>query len=225
MTAELHPSVRDVRSLALGRQVRALVAFTITYNVVEAVVALSAGTVAGSAALLGFGLDSVVEVSSALAVAWQFTGPRPEDRERVALRVVAASFLTLAIFVAVDAIGSLVAGQEPDSSRVGVVLAALSLVVMPVVSGLQRRAGRELGSQSAVADSRQTLLCTCMSAALLVGLLLNAAVGWWWADPAAAMVIAGLAVREGVNAWRGEVCCAPGPSRGPIGCGGACDCC
>jgi len=194
----------------LERRVRWVVAVTITYNVIEAVVAISAGTVAGSAALVGFGLDSIVEVLSAAAVAWQFSAPDPESRERVALRVVALSFFGLALFVSVDALRTLLGGSDPDHSTVGIVLAAVSLAVMPFLSWFERRTGRELGSATAVADSQQTLLCTYLSAVLLVGLLLNSLLGWSWADPIAALVIAGIAVREGIQAWRGDGCCAPG---------------
>jgi divalent metal cation (Fe/Co/Zn/Cd) transporter len=180
---------------------------TISYNVIEAVVALVAGTQASSSALIGFGLDSAIEVTSAAAVAWQFAGRDPEAREQVALRIVACSFFGLAIFVTVDAVGALLSRSAADHSRVGIALAAVSLAVMPLLSYAQRRAGRELGSASAVADSKQTLLCTYLSAVLLVGLGVNALFGWSWADPLAALVIAGVAVREGVQAWRGDTCC------------------
>jgi divalent metal cation (Fe/Co/Zn/Cd) transporter len=190
----------------LTRRVRLVVATTIGYNVVEAVVALIAGEHADSTALVGFGLDSVVEVASALAVAWQFTGSDPRRRERAALRVIGASFFALAAYVTVEAVRVLVGGHAAGHSTVGVLLAAVSLVVMPVLSAVQRRAGRALGSASAVADSKQTLLCTYLSAVLLVGLLVNATLGWWWADPAAAVVIAAVALREGRSAWRGEAC-------------------
>ena len=194
------------------RRVRLLVAATIAYNAVEAGVALTAGHLASSSALVGFGLDSLVEVSSAAAVAWQFSARDARvraAREGRALRVVAVSFFALAAFVALDAARSLLGGSEASPSTVGVVLAATSLAVMPALSLVQRRAGRELGSASAVADSKQTLLCTYLSAVLLVGLVLNALWGWSWADPVAALAIAGVAVREGLQAWRGEDCCSP----------------
>lgn len=197
------------RRAVLERKVRWVVAATITWNVVEAVVAITAGRVASSAALVGFGLDSLVEVLSAAAVAWQFAAPDPHRRERAALRVIAVSFFGLAVFVSVDAVRSLLGAAEPEHSVVGIWLAALSLVVMPFLSWFERRTGRELGSASAVADSRQTLLCTYLSAVLLVGLVLNATLGWSWADPVAALVIAAVAVKEGVEAWRGDACCAP----------------
>ena len=163
--------VSSDRRALLHRRIRLLVAATITYNVLEAVVAITAGTIASSVALIGFGLDSVIEVSSAAAVAWQFAGTDPESRERATLRVIAGSFFALAAYVTVDALRTLLGGDEPQQSRVGIVLVAVSVVVMPFLSWAQRRAGRELGSASAVADSRQTLLCTYLSAAVLLGLL------------------------------------------------------
>lgn len=196
------------RRLVLMRRIRLFAAATITYNVIEAVVALWAGGVADSSALIGFGLDSVVEVASAVALSWQFSAKDPERREHLTLRIIAISFFALAAFVTVDAIRSLTGGGEAQHSTPGIVIASLSLAIMPVLSWAQRRAGRELGSKSAVADSKQTLLCTYLSAVLLVGLILNSTLGWWWADAGAALVIAAIAIREGVNAWRGDVCCA-----------------
>lgn len=204
----LHPPAPTVeRRAVLSRRIRILVAATITYNIIEAVVAISAGTLASSAALVAFGLDSVVEVLSAAAVAWQFAGPDPEAREKTALRLVAFSFFALAAIVTIDSSRSLLGFAEPQHSPVGIVLAAVSLAVMPVLSWAQRRAGRELGSRSAVADSKQTLLCTYLSAVLLAGLVLNSTLGWTWADPIAALVIAGVAIKEGREAWRGDSCC------------------
>ncbi|TDB78888.1 cation transporter [Micromonospora sp. KC721] len=195
------------RRQVLARRVRLLVAATITYNVIEAVVAITAGTIASSTALIGFGLDSVIEVSSAAAVAWQFAGRDPQAREKVALRIIAVSFFALAAYVTVESVRALVGGAEAEHSSIGLVLAALSLAIMPVLSYAQRRAGRELGSRSAVADSKQTLLCTYLSAVLLVGLGVNSLFGWSWADPVAALVIAAVAVKEGREAWRGDTCC------------------
>jgi divalent metal cation (Fe/Co/Zn/Cd) transporter len=195
------------RRIALQRRIRLLVAATITYNVIEAVVALAEGTRVSSSALIGFGLDSIVEISSAAAIAWQFSAKDPETREKTALRFIAFSFFALAAYVAVDAALSLFGFAEPRPSLVGIVLAAASLIVMPVLSLAQRHAGRELGSLSAVADSKQTLLCTYLSAILLAGLVLNSLWGWSWADPVAALGIAAIAVREGTNVWRGDACC------------------
>lgn len=204
-------ALSENRRAVLRRRIRWLVAGTITYNLVEAVVALAAGTIASSVALIGFGLDSLIEVSSAAAVAWQFAGSDPQRREKRALRVIAWSFFALAAYVTVEAVRALVGGAEADRSTVGIALVAVSVILMPFLSLAQRRAGTELGSASAVADSKQTLLCTYLSAAVLVGLVLNATLGWWWADPVAGLVLAVLAVREGRNAWRGDLCCAPAP--------------
>lgn len=198
-----------IRKRILRRRIRIIVAVTITYNVIEAVIALTAGGIASSAALIAFGLDSIVEVLSAAAVAWQFAAPDPEAREKVALRVIAFSFFGLAAYVTVDAILSLTGLRDPEHSPVGIVLAAVSLVVMPFLSFAERRTGKELGSASAVADSKQTLLCTYLSAALLVGLLANSLFGWAWADAVAALFIAGFAVKEGIEAWRGDACAVP----------------
>ncbi|MWA14554.1 cation transporter [Streptomyces sp. BA2] len=202
------PARRD----ALAKRIRLLVAATIAYNAIEAVVAITAGTIASSTALVGFGLDSVIEVSSAAAVAWQFSAREHavrEAREKTTLRIIAVSFFVLAAYVSVDAVRALAGAGEADRSVPGIAIAALSLAVMPFLSAAQRRAGRELGSASAVADSKQTLLCTYLSAVLLVGLVLNATLGWSWADPVAALVIAAIAVKEGREAWRGKGCRAP----------------
>nr|WP_244962724.1 cation transporter [Cryobacterium roopkundense] len=198
-----------MRKQVLRRRIRWIVAATIAYNVVEAVIAISAGTVASSAALIGFGLDSIVEVLSAGAVAWQFAAPDPEKREKVALRFIAWSFFALAAYVTVDAGLSLLGVRAAEHSPVGIVLAAVSLAIMPFLSFAERRAGRELGSATAVADSKQTLICSYLSAALLVGLLLNSLLGWAWADSVAALVIVVFAVREGLEAWRGDACKVP----------------
>ncbi|WP_283134575.1 cation diffusion facilitator family transporter [Rhizohabitans arisaemae] len=196
------------RRALLRRRIRLLTGATIAYNTVEAAVAVTAGAVASSAALIGFGLDSIVEVTSAAAVAWQFSRPDHEKRERATLRVIAISFFALAAYVTVDAVSALGGGGEAEHSTPGLVLAGLSLLVMPFLSAAQRRAGRELGSASAVADSKQTLLCTYLSAVLLAGLALNSLFGWSWADPIAALTIAAVAVKEGRDAWRGKACCA-----------------
>ena len=202
------PSLTAADRVRLGRRARLLAGASIGYNVIEAIVALSAGLVAGSVALVGFGLDSVVEVSSGLIILWQFRHPMPEAREQRALRLMAISFFALAAYVSLESVASLVGGTAPDPSPVGIGLAVASLVVMPVLSWAQRRTGRALGSDAVVADSTQTLLCTYLSAVLLVGLTLNATLGWSWADPLAGLVIAAVAAKEGREAWRGEGCCA-----------------
>ncbi|WP_405191485.1 cation transporter [Streptomyces anulatus] len=237
MTAEISigtgpsPARREV----LAKRIRLLVAATITYNVIEAVVAITAGKLASSTALIGFGLDSVIEVSSAAAVAWQFSAREHavrEAREKATLRIIAVSFLVLAAYVTVDSVRALTGTGEAERSVLGIVIAALSLAIMPFLSAAQRKAGRELGSASAVADSKQTLLCTYLSAVLLIGLVLNATLGWSWADPVAALVIAAIALKEGRDAWQGKGCCAPPAATGPLsapegdacGCRSGCDC-
>lgn len=195
------------RRAELHRRIRLLVWATIGYNVIEAVVALTAGWRASSTALMGFGLDSVIEVAAAAAVAWQFATPDPERREKAALRFIAGAFFALAAYITVDAALALAGSGDARPSPVGIGLAAVSLAVMPLLAWLQIRAGRESGSASAVAEAKQTLLCSYLSAALLVGLVLNAMFGWTWADPVAGLVIAAFAVREGRQAWRGDPCC------------------
>jgi divalent metal cation (Fe/Co/Zn/Cd) transporter len=205
MSQTLSPTRRDT----LRRRIRIVVAVTISYNAIEAVIAISAGAAASSAALVAFGLDSIVEVLSAAAVAWQFSARDPETREKVALRLIALSFFALATYVIVDTGLGLIVGRAAEHSPVGIVLAAVSLAIMPVLSWIERRTGRELGSVTAIADSRQTLLCAYLSAALLLGLLLNTLLGWTWADSVAALAIAGWAIKEGIEAWRGDACAVP----------------
>ena len=178
---------------------------TIAWNVVEAVVAIAAGAAANSIALVGFGLDSTVEVMSAVVIVWQFRG-LAEERERRALKLIAVSFFGLAAYVGVQAIIDLAGNSEPESSPVGIGLAIASLVVMPLLARAKRRTGNAMGSVTVVADSNQTKLCAYLSAILLGGLVLNATTGWWWADPIAALAIAALAANEGREAWRGETC-------------------
>lgn len=198
------------RRRQLGRRAQQLAGASVAYNVVEAIVSIAAGAAASSIALVGFGLDSLVEVGSGLVILWQFRHRMPETREKQALKLIALSFFALASYVAFESVRTLFVERDVDHSTVGIVIAALSLLVMPFLSWAQRRTGRELGSGSVVADSKQTLLCTYLSAVLLVGLLLNSLFGWWWADAVAGLVIAGVAVREGLEAWRGETCgCGP----------------
>lgn len=204
--------VDPARRATLVRRARWLAAASVAYNTVEAVVALAAGTVAGSSALIGFGIDSVIEVTAGLVILWQFRHELPESRERAAQRAIAISFFAFAAYITYEAGGALLSGERADESVVGILLAMSSIVVMPFLSIAQRRAGRELGSGAVHGGGTQNLLCTYLSAVLLVGLVLNAWLGWWWADPLAALAIAGIAVREGRQTWRGEGCCAPGAS-------------
>jgi divalent metal cation (Fe/Co/Zn/Cd) transporter len=224
------PVLTTAERARLGRRAQLLAAASVSYNALEAVVALSAGAVAGSVALVGFGLDSVVEMSSGLVILWQFRHRLPETRERQALRLIGISFLALAAYVTVESLRALLGGADADPSPVGIALAAASLAVMPFLSWAQRRTGRALGSGSVVADSKQTLLCTYLSAVLLIGLVVNATLGWSWIDPVVGLVIAAVATKEGVEAWRGDACCAPAGvlddvavnDVGPCGCGERC---
>lgn len=207
MTPAQAPALSAAEWARLGRRARLLAAASVSYNGGEAVIALGAGAAAGSAALVGFGLDSVIEVSSGLVIVWQFGHRWPQDRERLAVRLIGLSFFALAGFVAQDCLRALLTGSDPEASPVGIGLAVTSLLVMPWLSRAQRRTGEALHSHAVVADSAQTRLCTWMSAVLLVGLGLNATLGWGWADPVAGLVIAAIAVREGWQAWRGKACC------------------
>jgi len=184
---------------------------TIAWNSAEAIIAVTAGVVAGSIALVGFGFDSGIEVTSGLAAVWLLARYHDEGRreatEKVALRVIGVCFLLLAAFVLYDAITMLVLREPPDESFVGMVLAALSLIVMPLLVRLKRRVARGLNSGALEAESRQTMICAYLSAILLVGLGLNASLGWWWADPIAGIAMTPIIVREGLEAVRGETCC------------------
>lgn len=195
----------EQRRAILHRRVRLIVAVTISYNVIEAVVAIWAGAAASSAALIGFGLDSIIEVASAAAVAWQFTRRDPERWEKVTVRAVAIAFFALAAYVTVDSVLSLAGVQEVEHSPLGILITSLSLVAMPALAWFERRTGTELRSASVIADSRQLLLCMYLSGSVLLGLVLNSLLGWGWADAVAALVIAGFAIREGIEAWRGEI--------------------
>ena len=195
------------------RRGRMLEYLTVGWNSLEGVLAIGSGLLAGSIALVGFGVDSVIEVSSGAALLWRLHLDSPERRERaeqVALKLVGVSFLALAAYVAFDAVKSLVYREAPEASYVGIALAALSLAVMPLLARAKRRVAAEIGSRALKADSRQTDICAYLSAILLGGLGLNALLGWWWADPLAALVMAPILVKEGVGALRGETCCGEG---------------
>jgi divalent metal cation (Fe/Co/Zn/Cd) transporter len=211
VTAHAFGELTPADRARLGRRAQWLAGASVAYNVLEAVVAVAAGLIAGSVALVGFGLDSVVEVSSGLIIVWQFRHRMPETRERQALRLMALAFFALAAYVTVESVRDLLfSAGKAAASPVGIGLAVASLVIMPFLSWAQRRTGRALGSATVVADSTQTLLCTYLSAVLLLGLVLNATLGWGWADPIAGLVIAAVALREGAEAWKGEACtCGP----------------
>jgi divalent metal cation (Fe/Co/Zn/Cd) transporter len=191
-----------------------LTALTIAWNSLEAVVAIVGGVIAGSIALVGFGLDSVIEVSSALVIAWRLSRPAKDPdadalSERRAVRLIALTFFAIAGYVAWDAATKLLGvSEEPASSPVGIALTALSLVVMPLLAWAKRRVARGLGSVALQADAAETQLCTYLSAVVLVGLAANGAFGWWWMDPLAGLVVATLAVWEGRRAWMSGALCA-----------------
>jgi divalent metal cation (Fe/Co/Zn/Cd) transporter len=230
-TPQLQSRLSADRRSSLGRRAQLLACASVAYNLLEAAVAITAGAIAGSVALIGFGLDSIVEVSSGLVILWQFRHPIPESRERRALRLIALSFFALAAYVTFESVRTLLGSGEARPSNLGIGIAVASLMIMPTLSWAQRRTGRELGSGSVVADSKQTLLCTYLSAVLLSGLVLNATLGWHWADPIAALVIAAVAVKEGIDAWKGDNCCPPlpaaelGDAETATDAGGADDCC
>jgi divalent metal cation (Fe/Co/Zn/Cd) transporter len=184
---------------------------TLAYNCLEGLIAILAGLAAGSIALVGFGADSLIEVTASLTAIWRLrsdsdAGHR-ERSERISLRIIGILFLALAGYVAADATQSLLTRQEPDASLVGLVLAGASLVVMPLLANAKRRVALAMGSGALAAESRQTMLCTYLSAILLVGLILNATLGWWWADPIAALVMVPIIAREGIEALRGRAAC------------------
>jgi divalent metal cation (Fe/Co/Zn/Cd) transporter len=192
------------RQAKLKRRVRFIVAFTISYNLIEAVVSVLAGSLASSTALIGFGLDSTIEIASAAAIAWQFTRKDPERWERATLKAIAIAFFALAAYVTVDSVLSLTGGGKAEHSPLGIAITALSVVIMPLLAAIEIRTGKELGSKSVQADAKQLLLCVYLSGAVLLGLLANSLFGWWWADSVAALVVGGLALREGIEAWKGE---------------------
>ena len=183
---------------------RLLAYLTIGWNSLEGIVAVGAGIVVGSIALVGFGVDSVIEVSSGAIILWRLASG--EHRERLALRLVGISFIALATYVAFDAVKSLIYRELPEASYIGIAIAALSLIVMPFLAHAKRKVAAKLNSRAMHADSRQTDLCAYLSAILLAGLILNAFFGWWWADPVAALIMVPIIAKEGVEALRGETC-------------------
>jgi divalent metal cation (Fe/Co/Zn/Cd) transporter len=193
----------------LERQARLFAWGGIAYHVVEFAVALVAGLAAGSIALIGFGADSLIEALAGFVVLWLFTGARigSHSAERRAQQLIATSFFILAAYVGVESMRSLLGGHEPDASWLGIGLAVFTIPTMPLLAHAKRRIGNKLHSAATVKEASQTQLCAYLAVALLIGLLANALAGWWWADPAAALVIAAVAVREGVESWRGQGCC------------------
>jgi divalent metal cation (Fe/Co/Zn/Cd) transporter len=212
-------SVAQAEWLRLARRARWLSWASLAYMGVEGGVALAAGLVAGSIALVGFGIDSAIEGFASLVIVWRFTGNRlhSQHAERRAQRLVAIQFFILAPYIAFQAIRNLAGGWHPDASSVGIALAISSIVLMPVLGIAKQRIGGRMGSVATQGEGAQNLLCAYMAVALLIGLVGNALFGLWWLDPAAALAIAALAVREGVNAWHGDSCCIPqvGPEVDP----------
>lgn len=193
----------DVAREAHRQRARLLVRTTIVWNALEAVVALGAGVAAGSVALVGFGLDATVEFGAAAVALWYLAGADTE-REHLAQRLIAFSFFALAVYVTVDAVRHLVGASRPEESVLGLLIAAASLVVMPLLARAKRRVALALDSATLAAEAAETALCAWLSAVLLAGLALRAVAGWWWADPLAGIGIAALAAREGLEAWRVE---------------------
>lgn len=192
----------------LGRR---LEYFTITYNCLEGLISIIAGLFAGSVSLIGFGIDSMIEVTSGAALLWRLgheAGPEKRERaEKTALRIVGICFIALSAYILYDSGWTLAYSEAPERSIPGIILACVSVVVMPVLARYKRRVAAGLGSKAMHADSRQTDFCTYLSAILLAGLLLNAILGWWWADPVAAMVMVPIIAAEGLRSLKGEPCC------------------
>ena len=200
--------VRERASLV--QRARFLAWLGIGWHAIEAAIAVAAGAVAGSIALIGFGADSLIESAAGFILLWRFAGSRAgsERAEERAQRLIALTFYLLAAYVAVEAIRTLITAHRPEVSLVGIGLAGFTVITMPILANAKTRVAERLGSAATRAEGRQNMICAYLSTALLVGLSANAIAGWWWADPVAALVIAAAAVREGRMAWRGDACCA-----------------
>jgi divalent metal cation (Fe/Co/Zn/Cd) transporter len=205
----LKPRLAADERRRLQRRARLLAWGGIAWHVAEFAIAVAAGLAASSIALIGFGADSLIEAVAGLVVVWLFTGSRVHSpsAERRAQQMIAVSFFVLAVYVTVESVRTLVADDHPEASWVGIVLASVTAPTMPLLARAKRRVGNRLGSSATVKEGAQNMLCAYLSVALLVGLLANAVLGWWWADPAAALVIAGVAVKEGRESWLGDGCC------------------
>ena len=209
-------AVSRERYAQLARRVRLLSWLSLGWMTLEGAVAITAGILASSIALIGFGLDSVIEGLASVIIIWRFTGARvfSHSAERRAQQLVAAQFFLLAPYVAFESVKSLAGAEHPDVSWVGVALAAGSVIVMPMLGIAKQRLADQMGSAATAGEGRQNMLCAYLAGALLVGLLGNATVGAWWLDPAVGLLIAGVAVKEGLEAWRGEGCCVSSPLEG-----------
>lgn len=196
---------------AVARRGKHLEYFTIAWNSLEGLVAVVAGALAGSISLLGFGIDSFIEVTSGTVLLWRMAVDadvrKREQNEKLSLRIVGGCFLALAVYVAYESISDLVSRKAPEHSIPGIILACVSLVVMPLLSRAKKRVGKQLGSTAMHADAKQTDFCVYLSGILLIGLLLNTGLGWWWADPTAALIMVPLIAKEGMEAMKGETCC------------------
>ena len=210
----INTTIAATQRADLVRRGRWLEYFTIGYNSLEGLIAVGAGLIAGSIALVGFGFDSLIEVTSGSILLWRLLADVDEARreriEAISLRLVGVCFVVLAIYVTYDSVKSLIRREVPEESVVGIILASVSLVIMPLLVRAKRKVARSIISGALMADSKQTELCTYLSAILLAGLLLNALLGWWWADPVAALVMVPIIAREGLEALRGETCCDEG---------------
>jgi divalent metal cation (Fe/Co/Zn/Cd) transporter len=223
------PLITRERYAELGRRVKLLSWLSLAWMSVEGAVAITAGIVASSIALVGFGLDSVIEGLASVIIIWRFTGTRvfSHAAEERAQKLVAAQFFVLAPYVAYESVESLVGGEHPDVTWVGIGLAVASIIVMPALGIAKQRLADQMGSAATAGEGRQNMLCAYLAGAVLVGLVGNAAAGAWWLDPAVGLLIAGVAVKEGVEAWRGEGCCVSSPLDGVGFVDGGCedDCC
>jgi divalent metal cation (Fe/Co/Zn/Cd) transporter len=210
MMSQAELQLEDSNRPALIKKGRNLEYFTIGYNSLEGLIAVGAGLIAGSIALVGFGFDSLIEVTSGAVLLWRLHADVDEARrervEAISLRIVGICFVVLAVYVSYDSVKSLIRREAPLESIVGIVLAAVSLIIMPLLVRAKRKVARGINSGALMADSKQTELCTYLSALLLGGLLLNALLGWWWADPVAALIMVPIIVKEGIEGLRGETC-------------------
>jgi divalent metal cation (Fe/Co/Zn/Cd) transporter len=206
------PAVRDDGWLQAARRARLLAWASLAWMTLEGVLGVLAGALAGSVALVGWGLGSAIEGLAAVIVIWRFTGSRTvsESSERTAQRAVAVSFFLLAPYIAVEAIRSLARGDRPATSMLGIVLTASSVLLMPALGLAKRRLGARLGSRATAGEGTQNLLCAAQGAAVLLGLVANALIGAWWLDGAVALALAAVAIKEGRESWRGEGCCCEG---------------
>jgi divalent metal cation (Fe/Co/Zn/Cd) transporter len=202
------PLLRSAERARLERRVKQVAWGGNAWHLVEFAIAVAAGVAAGSVALVGFGIDSLIELAAGGVIVWLFSGGRGSSQraERLAQQLIAASYFVLAVYIGVQSLRDLGGGQHPSASWVGIGLAAFTAPAMPLLARAKRKLGRQLSSAATVSEAQQNQLCAYLSIALLVGLLLNAVAGWWWADPAAALVIGAIAVREGVDSWGGENC-------------------